>query len=145
MQIDGLAGGERNEREFIKPSDHFPMSQITYEPCGVYLVIDIAPPSRVIGGLHMPANMKLPPFSEARVIAKGPDCKQVKVGDVILLNEGAVIRGTADTLGAFAFTREDKIMAVVRREAEPVDAKLVGSEGPAVEAEPPIPFPSLSP
>lgn len=125
------------------------MSKITYEPYGDNVQLELSGDAEKVGAIIMPQRRQLPAWCEAVVVAAGPKCVLVKVGDLVLINSGAVLKGQTTDLGVFAFTKEDKILAVVRgRVAGPMgEGRVEGPVGnvgpqgdPGVFTEP-IPFP----
>jgi chaperonin GroES len=65
-----------------------PVPKATYAPIKDLCVIHVFPQEKSEGGLVLPDGTRtLPHTPRAIVLAAGPDCKCVKVGDVVLLNE----------------------------------------------------------
>lgn len=85
-----------------------------YKPYGEILQLDWTPQEQ-IGGIVIPkqsqAKMGLP-FFRVKVLAAGPDCKMVKVGDYVIIPQQVILHAKWDGDLAF-FTSENKIVAVV--------------------------------
>ena len=82
-----------------------------YRPYGHILQLDWQKQT-MIGGLHLPQNMKKLPFYRVRVIACGPECKLVKPEDHVLIPAQMIQEATWDGNSAY-FTGENQILAVV--------------------------------
>jgi co-chaperonin GroES (HSP10) len=82
------------------------------QPYGHILQLDWTP-EKMIGGIHLPENMKKMPFYSVKVIAVGPECKLVKEGDNVLLPAQMIQEATWDGNRAF-FTGENQILCVVK-------------------------------
>lgn len=71
---------------------HTPTDYENYEPIGdkVLLVLNRVDPEKLedVGGILVDQNsaLKNSPIRETVVVAKGPDCKQVKQGDTVMWN-----------------------------------------------------------
>ena len=63
--------------------------------------------------LILPQNTKLPPFVHAAVLAVGPECKQVRKGDTILLNASTIMRMKVGQESEVFFTKENMVVAIV--------------------------------
>ena len=83
----------------------------SYRPYGHILQLDWKPQT-MIGGIHLPQNMKKMPFYRVRVIACGPECKLVKPEDHVLIPAQMIQEATWDGNSAY-FTGENQILAVV--------------------------------
>lgn len=80
-----------------------------YIPFNHIIQLDYSPATK-IGEIHLPQGMKKVAgfeFVRCTVLAVGPECKQVKVGDVVVLPT-AMMQKCEDAW----FTGEDKIMAI---------------------------------
>ncbi len=86
----------------------------TYKPYGEIIQLDWTPQEN-IGGIVIPqksqAKMGLP-FFKVKVLAVGPECKMVKVGDHVIIPQQVILHAKWDGDLAF-FTSENKIVAVV--------------------------------
>lgn len=68
-----------------------------------------APKSNII----LPHNAKLPPFFECEVLEVGPEVKEVKKGDRVIVNSVAITTIKLDGTDYF-FTKQAQVVAVVR-------------------------------
>ena len=86
-----------------------------YAPVGEAIWLDFDLDELTNGSkLIMPNNAKMPPFIEATVLAAGPKCLQVKAGDRVLLNSVTITRMKVGSDPEVLFTKEDKIVAIVK-------------------------------
>lgn len=83
-----------------------------YKPYGTVMVLDYFPPDKA-GTLHLPNGAKpLFDFVTCPVLAVGPGCDLVKVGDRILLASKAIMGVKHDGHEIYV-TQENTILAVV--------------------------------
>lgn len=86
-----------------------------YEPVDTTIWLDYDP-DEILGGskLVLPHNTKLPPFVHATVLAAGPACKQVKDGDLVLVNSSTITRIKVGQEPDVFFTKEAQVVAIVK-------------------------------
>src|SRR5580692_2628016 len=86
----------------------------TYRPIDSTIWLD-CDPDEILGGskLVLPHNTKLPPFVHATVLAAGPGCKQVKDGDVVLVNSSTITPMKVGSGPQVYFTKEAQVVAIV--------------------------------
>lgn len=86
-----------------------------YEPVGDYIQLDYVKPEKV-GEIHLPGNAKIQlQYVESVVLAVGPKCTQVAVGNKLLLATAAMLVIPAGSGGlTVTLTKEDKVLAVVK-------------------------------
>lgn len=101
-------GGHLQEIPFQKSGD-----APKYRCYGEIIQLDWTPPT--FGNLVIPeksqAKMGLP-FFKIKVIAAGPDCKLVKVGDHVLMPQQVILKAQWDG-GLAYFSSESKILGIV--------------------------------
>lgn len=92
-----------------------PVPKKTYTPIGCLVAVHAYPPKPLHSGLLLPDQVKskegLYEAQECLVVAVGPECKQVKEGDVVLVQNRVdmVIHDGQKTL----LIREDHVAGVV--------------------------------
>jgi co-chaperonin GroES (HSP10) len=91
--------------------------RLKLEPIGVHLLVDMPNETEeeVVGGIHLPAGMRMrfDGFRPVKVIAVGPEVKQVKEGDAVLVTRAQVDQVVHDG-HSYWRTTETAIVGVIR-------------------------------
>lgn len=88
----------------------------SYVPYGDYVQVAAAG-AAMQGGIIIPQNARMG-FVVVEVIAAGAGCKLVKAGDRVLIHPEGMVKAKHDGCEV-AFTKEDKILAVVHSACSP--------------------------
>lgn len=86
------------------------------KPNGVNVLLRLDQAPTMQGMIHLPQAMKSLEFITAGILAKGPECKFVQVGDRVVVARKAIINGDAGIVlegVRLHFTQENLIVAVV--------------------------------
>lgn len=91
--------------------------RLKLEPIGPHLLVDMPNETEdeVVGGIHLPAGMRLQfdGFRPVKVLAIGPEVKQVKEGDTVLVTRAQVEMVVHDG-HQYWRTTETAIVGIVR-------------------------------
>lgn len=90
-----------------------------FQPVGDNIQIDLEGGQEKIGSIYLPQNMQKAPTVLAKVVAVGPLCKQIKVGQWAVISVAQVLVLKLDGEEC-AFTKEDRVLAVVDKRPTPL-------------------------
>jgi len=90
-----------------------------FQPVGDNIQITLEGGQEKIGSIYLPQNMQKAPTVLAKVVAVGPLCKQIKAGQWAVVGVAQVLVLKLDG-NDVAFTKEDRVMAVVDSRPAPL-------------------------